>query len=93
MSLSDKINLLVSRYVRRQIPRLEADNLGPYIQEELRELETCIRSLVDASIQVADREPDGVRVGMVRYAVSPWNPLGNGFTGLVFYDGTSWVAV
>jgi hypothetical protein len=93
MSLSDKINLLVSRYVRRQIPRLEADNLGPYLQEELRELEASIRSLADASIQVADREPEGVRKGMVRYAVSPWNPLGNGTTGLVVYNGTAWVAV
>jgi hypothetical protein len=93
MAISDKINLLVSRYVRRQIPRLEADNLGPYLQEELRELEATIRSLADASVQVADREPEGVRKGMVRYAVSPWNPLGNGFTGLVVYNGTSWVAV
>lgn len=93
MSLSDKINLLVSRYVRRQIPRLEENNLGPYIQEELRELEASIRSLVDASIQVVDREPEGVRKGMVRYAVSPWNPLGTGFTGLVVYNGTSWVQV
>lgn len=93
MSLSDKINLLVSRYVRRQIPRLEKNNLGPYIQDELRELEASIRSLVDASIQVSEREPEGVRKGMVRYAVSPWNPLGTGFTGLVVYNGTSWVQV
>jgi hypothetical protein len=30
---------------------------------------------------------------MVRYAVSPWNPLGNGTQGLVVYNGTTWVAV
>ena len=93
MSLSDKINLLVSRYVRREIPRLNVDNLGPYIQEELREIEASLRSITEASVQVADREPEGVRKGMVRYAVSPWNPLGNGFSGLVVYNGTSWVAV
>lgn len=93
MSLSDKLNLLVSRYVRVQAPVLKSDNLGPYIQDELRKLETSILSIADASIQVADREPDGPRKGMVRYAVSPWNPLGNGFTGLVVYNGTSWVAV
>ena len=92
MSLSDKINLLVSRYARRQTPRLE-DSLGPYIQDELREIEASIRSLAEASVQVADREPEGVRKGMVRYAVSPWNPLGNGATGLVVYNGTAWVAV
>ena len=93
MSLSDKINVLVSRYVRRQTPTLNADNLGPYLQDELRELESSIRTLAEASIQVADRAPDGVRKGMVRYAVSPWDPLGNGYSGLVVYNGTAWVAV
>lgn len=93
MALSDKINLLVSRYVRRQIPRLQENNLGPYIQEELREIEASIRSLVDASVQVSDREPEGLRKGMIRYAVSPWDPLGNSFEGLVVYNGTAWVQV
>lgn len=93
MSLSDKINLLVSRYVRRQMPSLEADNLGPYLQEELRELEAVVRSLADASVQVAEKEPEGARKGMIRYAVSPWDPLGNGQSGLVVYNGTSWAAL
>lgn len=93
MSLSDKINLLVARYVRRQMPSLEADNLGPYIQEELREIEAVVRSLADASIQVAEKEPEGPRKGMIRYAVSPWDPLGNGSAGLVVYNGTSWAAL
>jgi len=93
MSLSDKLNLLVSRYVRRQIPNLDPDAMGRYLQDELRELESSIRSLADASIQVADREPTGKRKGMVRYAVSPWNPLGNGTLGLVVYNGTAWVSV
>jgi hypothetical protein len=31
--------------------------------------------------------------GMVRYAVSPWNPLGNGFSGLVYFNGSAWAAV
>jgi len=93
MSLSDKLNVLVSRYVRRQTPSLNADNLGPYLQDELRELESSIRTLAEASIQVSDRAPDGVRKGMVRYAVSPWDPLGNGYSGLVVYNGTAWVAV
>jgi hypothetical protein len=29
----------------------------------------------------------------VRYAVSPWDPLGNGTTGLMVYNGTAWVGV
>ena len=93
MSLSDKINLLVFSYVRRQQPSLNPDFIVNYIQEELRELEAATRSLADASIQVADRGPSNPRKGMVRYAVSPWNPLGNGTQGLVVYNGTAWVAV
>ena len=93
MSLSDKINMLVTTYVRRQAPNLNPDFLPNYLQEELRELEAYIRSLADASIQVADRAPESPRKGMVRYAVSPWNPLGNGSVGLMVYNGTAWVAV
>lgn len=93
MSLSDKINMLVAPYVRRQAPNLNPDFLANYLQEELRELEASIRSLADASIQVADRAPESPRKGMVRYAVSPWNPLSNSYSGLVVYSGTNWVAV
>lgn len=93
MSLSDKINMLVSPYTRRQAPNLNPDFLPNYLQEELRELEASIRSLSDASVQVTDRAPDRPRKGMVRYAVSPWDPLSNGSTGLVVYNGTSWVLV
>ena len=93
MSLSDKINMLVTTYVRRQAPNLNPDFLANYLQEELRELEASIRSLADSSIQVADRAPDRPRKGMVRYAVSPWNPLSNNYSGLVVYNGTAWVAV
>lgn len=93
MALSDKLNLIVNRYVRRQLPTLRNDDVGRFLQEELRELEASIQSLVDASVQVTDREPEGLRKGMVRYAVSPWNPLGNGTQGLVVYNGTAWVAV
>ena len=93
MSLSDKINMLVSPYTRRQAPNLNPDFLPNYLQEELRELEASVRSLSDASVQVADRAPDNPRKGMVRYAVSPWNPKGDGSEGLVVYNGTAWVAV
>lgn len=93
MSLSDKINVLVSSYVRRQAPNLSPDFLPNYVQEELRELEASIRSLADASVQVADRAPATTRKGMVRYAVSPWEPVGSGVSALVVYNGTAWVAV
>lgn len=93
MSLSNKINMLVSRYVRRQVPNLDPDFLPNYLQEELREVEASIQSLSDASLQVADREPENPRKGMVRYAIAPWDPLSNGSPGLVVYNGTSWSAI
>ena len=92
MALEDKLDLLVSKYTRRQIPSLEA-SIRFYIQDELQRIEQAISILADAANQVADAEPESKRKGMVRYAVSPWNPLGNNYQGLVVYNGTSWVQV
>ena len=90
MALSDKTNLLVTDYTRQQFPLIE-DGIRRYIQEELRRIETSIGTLVRSSVQVTDDEPDSPVKGMIRYAVSPWNP-GSG-DGLYVYDGTTWVAV
>ena len=92
MSLSDKINVLVRAYTRRPTPSLEA-SMKTFIQEELREIEASVRSLADASVQVTDQAPQGPRKGMVRYAVAPWDPLGNGYSGRVVYNGTTWAQV
>ena len=92
MALSDKVNSLTRIYTRRPTPALEA-SFKNFIQEELRELETSIRSIADASPQVSETAPSNPRKGMVRYAVSPWDPLSNGYQGLVVYNGTAWVQV
>lgn len=92
MALEDKTNVLVTNYVRRQIPSLET-SMRLYIQEELQNIEASIKKLADAAPQAADNEPESKRRGMVRYAVSPWDPLGNGYSGLVVYNGSSWVQV
>ena len=92
MSLSDRTNLVVQKYTRRQYPELD-EGLRRYISEELQRIEAANASLHNASIQVADSPPDNPVKGMVRYAVSSWDPLGNGFSGLVVYNGTAWVAV
>ena len=92
MALSDKTNQLVNKYSRRQFPEFE-QGLRRYIQDEFQRIEQSIRTIADASIQVAEAPPDNPVKGMVRYAVSPWNPLNNGFSGLVVYNGTAWVAV
>jgi hypothetical protein len=92
MALNDKTNVLIQTYTREQYPVLQ-EGVRRYIQDELRRIETSIRSLATASIQVAEDEPENPVKGMVRYAVSPWDPLGTSFEGLVVYNGTSWVAV
>ena len=92
MALNDKTDQLVSVYVRRQYPELE-DGIRRYIQDELQRIEQSIATLASASIQVADAAPENPVKGMVRYAVTGWDPLGNGSTGLMVYNGTAWVAV
>ena len=91
-TMDDKQNVLVSSYKRRQIPSLE-QSIKTYLIEELQQIESSLRSLVDASPQVANAAPENPRKGMVRYAVSSWDPLSNGFSGLVVYNGTAWAAV
>ena len=90
MALSDKTNLLVQPYVRTQYPVLD-EGIKRYIQDELQRIESSIRSLALASIQVTEDPPEQPVKGMVRYAISPWNP-GSG-DGLYIYNGTSWVLV
>ena len=92
MALSDKTNQLVNKYIRRQHPEFE-EGLRRYITDELQRIEQSIGTLASAAITVAEAPPDNPVKGMVRYAVSPWNPLSNGFSGLVVYNGTAWVAV
>jgi hypothetical protein len=92
MPVSDKTNVVVQTYQRTQYPVLE-EGVRRYFQDELQRIEIAIGTLAQAAIQVTDDEPDNPIRGMVRYAVTPWNPIGNGYTGLVVYNGTTWVAV
>lgn len=92
MALNDKTNLLVQDYSRQQYPQLE-EGIQRYIQEELRRIQTAVGSLANAAIQVTENPPDSPVKGMVRFNVSPWDPLGDGSEGLVVYNGTAWVAV
>ena len=92
MAVSDKTNVVVQTYQRTQYPVLE-EGIRRYFQDELQRIEIAIGTLAQAAVQVSDDEPDSPIKGMVRYAVAPWDPLGNGFTGMVVYNGTSWAAV
>ena len=92
MAVDSKTNVVVQGYIRSQYPVFE-EGMRRYLQEELQRIENAIRQLQVASIVVADVEPDNKIKGMVRYAVSPLNPLSNGLCGFVVYNGTAWVAV
>ena len=92
MAIDDKTNVVVNGYIRSQYPVFE-EGMRRYLQDELQRIENAIRQLKTASIVVAENEPENPIKGMVRFAVSPWNPLSNGFSGLVVYNGSAWVAV
>ena len=92
MALSDKTNQLVKDYIRQQYPTLE-EGVQQYIDDELARIELALSSVTRAAIQVADNAPENPVKGMVRYAISGWDPLGDGSTGLMVYNGTAWVAV
>ena len=92
MPLEDKSDVLVRNYTRRPSPQA-IESLLLFMGEELKTLELSIQSIADATPQVTDRAPEKPRRGMVRYAISPWDPLSNSYSGLVVYNGTAWVQV
>lgn len=75
MTVLDKTNVVVQTYSRGQYPVMDA-GIRRYFQDELQRIETAIGSLAIAAIQVADTPPTNPIKGMVRYAVSPWSPVG-----------------
>ena len=92
MPLEDKSDILIRSYARRPVTG-DIESLVLFMSEELKTLELSIQSIADAAPQVTDRVPGNPRRGMVRYAVSPWDPLSNSYSGLVVYNGTAWVQV
>lgn len=90
-------DLKVVSYRRASAPLLsrsqspEIINLNTHLADELRKLETSLATLINAAPQVANEAPEKPMKGMIRYAVSPWNPLGSG-DAWVWFDGSAWVA-
>lgn len=92
MATNEITDVVINPYTRRPIPSIEA-SIILYLATELQTIENSLKSIIEGSIQVIDNPPDKPKKGMVRYAVSPWNPLGNNYEGLVVYNGTAWVQV
>lgn len=70
----------------------EFKKLQTYLDAEFKKIEDSINTIADAAPQVAFKEPAVKKLGMIRYARSPWNPLGTG-NGWVFWNGSAWTAL
>ena len=92
MELNDKTNLLVQNYVRRQYPECE-EGVSRFIVDKVQCIELSTTSLANASIQVSNNPPISLFEAMLRYAVSPWDPVGNSFSGLLVYTGNALVQI
>jgi|TARA_B100001057_G_scaffold104981_1_gene102453 hypothetical protein len=92
MSINDKTNVVLTGYQRGSTPVLE-ESIIRYLQDELQRIENSVRSLIVAGVEVLDAPPKNPIKGMLKYSVSPWDPLGDGSEGLVVYNGTAWIDV
>ena len=75
MTVSEKTDAVVQPYIRSQYPVLD-EGVRRYVQDELQRIETSIRTLVTSAVQVSESEPSNPVRGMIRYAISPWSPVG-----------------
>jgi len=87
--ISDRTDAIVQRYSRRVLPTGE---LRDVLGNEFQNIERTISSVTEATILIADAEPQQKRRGMVRYSVAPWTPI-SGHSGLVVYNGNNWEPV
>ena len=95
MSINKLTSIVLGRYVKQNVPAVTEipDPLRQYLSDEFQSIEVNLQESADANLQVADVQPERPRKGMMRYAVSPWDPLSNGTQGLVVYNGSAWEAV
>lgn len=63
-----------------------------YLQNELKKLRMALAALEERGPKAANQAPIKPQVGWIRYAQSPWNPLGTG-NGPVMWNGTAWISL
>lgn len=71
-------------------PPAALDGLNLHVSEELQDIQRNFHHVNLLTPQVADREPDTPLRAMIRYSVLPWDPLGDGSEGWVYYNGSEW---
>ena len=87
MPLSDKTNPVKTMSASTKFEVCAASSLTNYSASKCRRPHWPTPRSKSQTTHICPRE------GMVRYAVSPWDPLGNNFSGLVVYTGNAWAAV
>ena len=92
MAVNDKTHVVINGYLRGKAPIFD-EGYARYLQDELQRLEAAIRSLAVAGVEVLDEPPANPVKGMLKFNISPWDPLGDSSEGLVVYNGTAWVDV
>ena len=97
MAVNEVTDLTLREYIQTNLvgsPESDYDKvLNTHILSELQQIQTALKSLAEASIQSTDQAPSKPKRGMIRYNISPWDPLSNSSQGLVVYNGSAWVAV
>ena len=92
MAINEKTNLVLNGYLRGKSPVFQ-EGYERYVQDELQRIEASLRSLVTAGVEVLDQPPKNPVKGMLKYNISPWDPLSDSSEGLVLFNGTTWVDV
>jgi len=90
MATNTVTDLVVNQYIRQPVPQ-NPEGMAVYLSGQLQEIENSMKTVGEGSLQVVDSPPARPLKGMLRYAVTPWDPLGNGFQGLVVYSGSAWI--
>ena len=90
MATNTVTDLVVNQYIRQPVPQ-NPEGMAVYLSGQLQEIENSMKTVGEGSLQVVDSPPARPLKGMLRYAVSPWDPLSNGFQGLVVYSGNAWL--
>ena len=90
MATNTVTDLVVNQYIRQPVP-LDPEGMSVYLSGQLQEIENSMKTVGEGSLQVVDKPPARPLKGMLRYAVTPWDPLGTGFQGLVVYSGNAWL--
>ena len=91
MAIDQLTDMIVDAYVTIPSPA-DRENFKAYVFEEFLKIEASLNQLAEAAPQAVDVAPSDPRKGMIRFALSPWDP-GSGSDKFYGYNGSSWVTL